>query len=208
MKGMKLLCPILLALFLVTPALAEKPNLRHGFYMSLTPGQVSGNLAEIPAEDLPWYDPNNPEPLALNDQVDLLGLTLAVKLGFTRSLGLQLLGRASFDQESSKIGEDEQVQQIGASAVYMFRSMKRIRPHARVGFAWSRVRKRIPTVISVADQQIIPMVGAGLEWGSRKTAFFAEVDYSAGEFFQGTIIADDKTFINLSLGVVFKFYKD
>jgi hypothetical protein len=203
MKGMKLLCPILLALFLVTPALAEKPNLRHGFYMSLTPGVVSGSLTEIPAEDLP-----GDEPLTVNDQVDYLGLTLAMKLGFTRHIGLQLLGRASFDQESSDIDADEQFQQVACSGVYMMRSMKRIRPHVRLGFAWSRIRKRIPTVISVADTQIIPMVGAGLEWGSRKTAFFAEIDYAAGDYFQDTIIADDKTFINLSLGAVFKFYKD
>lgn len=187
MKGMKLLCPILLALFLVTPALAEKPNLRHGFYMSLTPGQVAGDAS---------------------DDVDFLGLTLAVKAGFTRHWGLQLLGRVSFDTESSPIDEEDQFQQIGASAVYMMRPMKRIRPHVRLGFAWSRLRAEIPKVITIADDQFVPMAGAGLEWGSRKTAFFAEVDYSAGEYFQDTIIADDKTLINLSLGVVFKFYKD
>jgi hypothetical protein len=203
MKGMKLLCPILLALFLVTPALAEKPNLRHGFYMSLTPGTVSGDLTEIPAEDLP-----GDESVTVDDQIDHLGLTLAMKIGFTRRVGLQILGRASYDQESSAINQENQFQQVGFSGVYMMRSMKRIRPHVRLGFAWSRVRAEIPGVIKVADDQFIPMAGAGLEWGSRKAAFFAEIDYAAGEYFQDTIIADDKTFINLSLGAVFKFYKD
>ena len=187
MKGMKLLCPILLALFLVTPALAEKANLRHGFYMSLTPGRVTGDAS---------------------GDVDFLGLTLAVKLGFTRHWGLQLLGRASFDMESSPIDEEDQYQQIGASAVYMFRPMKELRPHVRLGAAWSRLRAEIPSVITIADDQFVPMVGAGLEWGSRKTAFFGEIDYSTGEYFQDTIIADDKGIFNVSLGVVFKFYKD
>jgi hypothetical protein len=187
MKGMKLLCPLLLAVFLATPALAEKPNLRHGFSMSLSPGRVQGDTS---------------------GDVDFMGLALALKAGFTRHWGLQLLGRASVDTQSSSIDEESEFQQIAVSAVYMLRPMKEFRPHIRLGGAWSRIKTDIPGVINTADTEILPMAGGGFEWGSRKTAFFAEVDYVTGEYFQDTSFADDKTIVNVSLGVIFKFYKD
>ena len=103
------------------------------------------------------------------------------------------------DDENLLLGEEDEYTEIGVHGAYMWRPDNKVRPHVKFGFVQTDLEISVPG-FSIDDDGTGFSVGGGLEAGSEKVAFFADLDVSTVELFDV-----DFDFVSVTLGAIFKF---
>jgi hypothetical protein len=142
---------------------------------------------------------SNVEPESATD-LDFAGFTVFGKIGITENWGILVSYRDMEDDEDLLFGEEDEYTEIGVHGAYMWRPDNKVRPHVKFGFVRTELEVSVPGFLPADDDGTGFSVGGGLEAGSEKIAFFGDLDVAVVELFD-----EDFDFVNVTLGVIFKF---
>ena len=134
---------------------------------------------------------------AFADEIDFDGFSVFGKLGFTNHWGLLFSYR---DMDSTESSIDDKYTQFGVHGVYLWRPARKVRPHVKFGAVRTDFEANLVGVGTLTDDGVNFSVGGGLEAGTQRYAFYADLDYTEMDF-----ILIDLKIPNLTLGVMFKF---
>jgi len=141
---------------------------------------------------------------------DFSGLIVFGKAELTRRWGVLLSwrkleesgGDAHGDLEI--FGENDSFQQLGAYATYRWRARRMLRPHVKVGLAYTEFEARTLGGPGESGNDVSLSFGGGLEWGHPAFSLFAELDATDVAIEAGGV-SDHLNLGDLTIGFIHRF---
>jgi hypothetical protein len=104
------------------------------------------------------------------------GWGLVFRAGLSKRWGIALSYRDTEDRENYSSGEAIETQLVGGHAYFTWLETKHSHWYAKAGLTWADFRSSIPGGGSNSDAALGPSIGLGVDWGTRRVAFFFDWD--------------------------------
>jgi hypothetical protein len=104
------------------------------------------------------------------------GWGLVFRAGLSKRWGIALSYRDTEDGENYWSGEAIETQLVGGHAYFTWLETKHSHWYAKAGLTWADFQSSIPGGGSNSDAALGPSIGLGVDWGTRRVAFFFDWD--------------------------------